>query len=177
MQRKNSKRKPEADNVEESVLMRCKSKQFGRSIYYLNARGVPTCIKRVMADALEAAAKLAEVNERKIWRLPKEDGENLNSSLVWQIFETPAVKDLWEFPVQLSPKEKVRRESKAKSRLRELRQELESLEFLSESDGLRLQDGGAGRICRPAADSLESIEVTHHDYQPCNRKRSAIRNQ
>lgn len=64
----------------------------------LDARAIPTCIKRGLADALEETAKIAGVNHRTIWTTNPGPGLNLNSKVLWEVFETPTVQEMWDLP-------------------------------------------------------------------------------
>lgn len=64
----------------------------------LDSRGIPTCIKRALADALEETAKIAGVNQRTIWTTNPGPGLKVNSKILWEVFETPTVREMWDVP-------------------------------------------------------------------------------
>lgn len=64
----------------------------------LNARGIPCCIKRAFADSLEEVAKIAGINQRTIWTTTPGPSLTVNSKVLWEVFETPSVSEMWDLP-------------------------------------------------------------------------------
>lgn len=99
----------EASPTPETELFDEVQEQSMRAIMtLLDARGIPTCIKRGLADALEETAKIAGVNQRTIWTTNPGPGLNVNSKVLWEVFETPSVQEVWDLPHKPDPMQKLR---------------------------------------------------------------------